>query len=254
MKNNNGLISDYEQLLSELNAKYFEKVCDIFDSSKTELLKNVKEILGEEYDKIEKEIASLKSLALEKRKTFDEEPYMIDLKEKLETAKIEFVEAKDDAVRTEKKKVLNNVLSEIASRNLKVFAEMAEIRKQMDAKRVVLADIVKSKESEYKTLEKEIVSKARAKTVELTVSYESETCALAYAFDVKTYSKTMPFLSFFDPNMKLMDFDKQAFMDAFNGKSQACGMGCSGKCSSCTPASLEQKNYFNSESKDEFKN
>lgn len=254
MKNNNGLISDYEQLLSELNAKYFEKVCDIFDTAKSELLKNVKEILGEEYDKIEKEVASLKSLALEKRKTFDEEPYMVELKEKLETAKIEFVEAKDDAVRTEKKKVLNDVLSEIASRNLKVFAEMAEIRKQMDAKRVLLADIVKSKESEYKALEKEIVSKARAKTVELTVSYESEASALAYAFDVKTYSKTMPFLSFFDPNMKLMDFDKKAFMDAFNGKTQACGTGCSGKCSSCTSASLEQKNYFKSEAKDEFKN
>ncbi len=250
------LNDDYGQLIDELNAKYFEKVCDIFDTAKNQLLSELKNILGKDYEDLASEVTSLKKQAANIRESADNEPRMLELKEKLETAKIEFVEAKDEAVRIEKKKVLNDVLSEIASRNLKIFAEMAEIRKQIEIKRGAMSNIVKDKEPEYKTLEKKIISTARQQTVELTVSYESEVSALSYAFDVKNYSKEMPFLSVFDPNIKLMDFDKKAFIDAFDSKGQSCGSGCTGNCLSCasTLAKPKEKNYFSSEADGKFKN
>lgn len=250
------LSDDYSQLLDELNSKYFEKVCDIFDTAKNQLLSELKNILGKDYEDLALEVTSLKKQAANIRESADNEPNMLELKEKLERAKIEFVEAKDETIRVEKKKVLNAVLSEIASRNLKIFAEMAEIRKQIEVKRNAMSDIVKEKESEYKTLEKKIITTARQQTVELTVSYESEVSALSYAFDVKNYSNEMPFLSVFDPNIKLMDFNKKAFMDAFNKKGQTCGSGCTGNCSSCASTVVKQKekNYFSSETDTKFKN
>lgn len=245
-------LSDYEQLLSELNRKYFEKVCDVFDEAKTELLDEMKDLLGEPYAKLNEEVEALKKEALTIRRSFDAEEETVELKERLEIAKAEFVEAESDEARVEKKGVLNAVLSEIANRNLKVFSKMAEIRKQIDEKCIALTDVIKSKEADYKALEKTVVSKARNKTLELSVSYGSEVSALSFAFDVKDFPSDMPFLKVFDPNMRLMDFNKKAFMDSFTGKKRDCGPKCSGDCRSCHGE--ERKNYFTSETKDDFKN
>ncbi len=249
--------SDYEQLLSELNAKYFEKVCDIFDTTKNELMLKLKDLLGEDYNALSDEINALKSKAAEIRQSFDNEPYTAELREKLETSKLEFVEAKTEEERLLKKQTLNSVLSEIAGRNLKIFSEMADIRKQIDVKCVAAMDIVKQKEADFKSLEKDVIDTARKKTAELAVSYGSEVSALSFAFDVKEYSEKMPFLASFDPNMRLIDFDKNAFLEAFNNKGQNCGPKCSGNCLSCHGGNENDspdKNYFKSETKDEFKN
>ncbi len=250
MERNN--VNDYEQLLAELNNKYFEKVCDIFDTAKSELVNKLKETLGEEYAVLDKEIKLLKQSALDLRAQFDNEPFMVDLKEKLETAKSEFVEAKDDETRSIKKAELNAVLSEIAKKNLEVFSKMAELRKQIDAKCSVATDLIKEKEKDFTLMEKQVIGNARKRTLELAVSYKSEVSALSYAFDVKNYSDEMPFLKSFDPNMKLMDFNKEAFMNAFLNKNQTCG-SCAGNCKACQGID-ESKNHFTSESKGEFKN
>ncbi len=250
MERNN--VNDYEQLLAELNNKYFEKVCDIFDTAKSELVNKLKETLGEEYAVLDKEIKLLKQSALDLRTQFDNEPFMVDLKEKLETAKSEFVEAKDDETRSIKKAELNAVLSEIAKKNLEVFSKMAELRKQIDAKCSVATDLIKEKEKDFTLMEKQVIENARKRTLELAVSYKSEVSALSYAFDVKNYSDEMPFLKSFDPNMKLMDFNKEAFMNAFLNKNQTCG-SCAGDCQACQGIA-ENKNHFTSESKGEFKN
>lgn len=248
--------SDYEQLLSELNAKYFEKVCDIFDTAKNELMLKLKDLLGEDYTALNDEIKALKSKASKIRESFDNEPYTAELREKLEVAKLEFVEAKTEEDRIEKKQVLNSVLSEVAGRNLKIFSEMADIRKQIDVKCVAAMNIVKQKESDFKSLEKEVIDTARKKTQELAVSYGSEVSALSFAFDVKDYSEKMPFLASFDPNMRLIDFDKNTFLEAFRQKEQNCGPKCTGDCLSCHGGikTDSSKNYFKSETKDEFKN
>lgn len=248
--------SDYEQLLSELNAKYFEKVCDIFDTAKNELMLKLKDLLGEDYTALNDEIKALKSKASKIRESFDNEPYTAELREKLEVAKLEFVEAKTEEGRIEKKQVLNSVLSEVAGRNLKIFSEMADIRKQIDVKCVAAMNIVKQKESDFKSLEKEVIDTARKKTQELAVSYGSEVSALSFAFDVKEYSEKMPFLASFDPNMRLIDFDKNTFLEAFRQKEQNCGPKCTGDCLSCHGGikTDSSKNYFKSETKDEFKN
>lgn len=248
--------SDYEQLLSELNAKYFEKVCDIFDTAKNELMLKLKDLLGEDYTALNDEIKALKSKASKIRESFDNEPYTAELREKLEVAKLEFVEAKTEEGRIEKKQVLNSVLSEVAGRNLKIFSEMADIRKQIDVKCVAAMNIVKQKESDFKSLEKEIIDTARKKTQELAVSYGSEVSALSFAFDVKEYSEKMSFLASFDPNMRLIDFDKNTFLEAFRQKEQNCGPKCTGDCLSCHGGikTDSSKNYFKSETKDEFKN
>lgn len=248
--------SDYEQLLSELNAKYFEKVCDIFDTAKNELMLKLKDLLGEDYTALNDEIKALKSKASKIRESFDNEPYTAELREKLEVAKLEFVEAKTEEDRIDKKQVLNSVLSEVAGRNLKIFSEMADIRKQIDVKCVAAMNIVKQKESDFKSLEKEVIDTARKKTQELAVSYGSEVSALSFAFDVKDYSEKMPFLASFDPNMRLIDFDKNTFLEAFRQKEQNCGPKCTGDCLSCHGGikTDSSKNYFKSETKDEFKN
>ncbi len=245
-------VNDYEQLLNELNNKYFEKVCDIFDTAKTDLVNKLKEMLGEEYAELDREIKELKKRAMDLRAEFDGKPEMVALKEKLETVKVEFVEAKDDETRALKKDELNAVLSEIAKKNLEVFTEMAEIRKQIDAKCSLAMDLVKAKEKDFTATEKQVIENARKKTLELAVSYKSEVSALSYAFDVKNYSSEMPFLKSFDPNMKLMDFNKDAFMDAFLNRNQSCG-SCSGNCKACQGGN-EEKNHFTSEINDEYKN
>lgn len=250
------VISDYEQLLSELNTKYFGQVCDIFDDAKTQLVAKLKEVLGSDYIELNEQIKALKDSSLQLRTAFDNEPYTVELKEKLENAKIEFVEAPDEQTRLEKKQALNSVLSEIADRNLKIFSQMGEIRKQIDEKCLLAAEIVKSKEEQFKKLEKDIIAEAKKRTLELAVSYKSEVSALSFAFDVKDYCTEMPFLSTFDPNMKLMDFDKNAFVAAFADRKDNCGAGCSHNCKSCHQALAtgEDKNYFTSVQNDEFKN
>lgn len=255
MKNSDTKTSDYEQLLSELNSKYFEKVCGIFDDAKNELMLKLKDLLGDDYSGLNQEISALKTRASEIRTSFDNEPYTVELREKLESAKMEFVEAKTDEERSLKKQALNSVLSEIAARNLKIFTQMADLRKQIDQKCVAAMDIVKQKESDFKCLEKSVIETARKKIAELSVSYGSEVSALSFAFDVKEYSEKMPFLASFDPNMRLIDFNKNAFLDAFNNKGQNCGPNCTGNCLSCHSAGdTASKNYFKSETKDNFKN
>lgn len=249
------VMNDYEQLLSELNTKYFGRVCDIFDDAKNQLVEKLKQVLGEDYIRLNQEIKSLKDSAVNLRTTFDNEPYSLELKNKLETAKIEFVEAVDEQTRLEKKQTLNAVLSEIAGRNLKIFSEMAEIKKQIEKKCLLAADIVKNKEAEFKTLEKEVIASAKNRTLELAVSYKSEVSALSYAFDVTDYCVEMPFLSAFDPNMKLMDFDKNAFIAAFSERKDNCGKDCTRNCQSCSKGlSAGEKNYFTSMQNDDFKN
>lgn len=251
MENKN--VGDYEQLIEELNNKYFERVCDVFDTAKSDLINKLKEMLGSEYAELDKEIKQLKADALKLREDFDAEPYTIELKEKLENAKAEFVEAKDDIERAEKKQILNDVLNEIAKRNLEVFSKMSDLRKQIDAKCAVAMDLVKSKEGDFATMEKQVIETAKKNTLALAVSYKSEVSALSYAFDVKNFSDEMPFLKSFDPNMKLMDFNKDAFMNAFLNKNQTCGT-CTGNCKACQGVEPENKNHFSSQIKDEFKN
>ena len=248
--------SDYELLLEELNSKYFEKVCDIFDDAKNTLLAKLKDLLGEEYCQLVDEIKTIKDKAISVRENFDNQPYTAQLKEKLEVAKLEFVEANDQD-RAEKKQALNAVLSEIAQRNIEVFSQMATFRKVIDDKTNLAMAIIKEREPQLKNFEKEVIENARNKTFELSVSYQSEVSALSYAFNVTEFSKEMPFLKSFDPNMRLIDFNKKAFMDAFNSKKQNCGPKCSGNCLSCHVCEKNDsldKNYYKSENNDEFKN
>lgn len=250
---NNKVDSDYQLLLNEINSKYFEKVCDIFEDAKKQMLSQVDSLLGEEYTNLNEQIKELKERAYKIRQDFNDDAYFLELKEKLEIAKEEFVTA-DDESREQKKQALNQILAEVASRNLGILSSITEIGKQIEEKRNQAIDLVKQKESSIKKCEEEIVGKARQKTIELACSYKSESCALAYAFSVDKYPETMPFLAVFDPNMKLKDFNKEAFMAAYNNKNQECGK-CSGDCLSCHSNGAESsanKNYFKSDLKDEF--
>lgn len=259
IENTDAVKSDYDLLVDELNNKYFEKVCDIFEAAKTRLKESVKSILGGRYDALYNEIKNLRTRAESLRTDFDNEPYTAELKQKLETAKNDFVSAKDENEKAEKKAVLNSVLSEIAARNLKVFVEMSELKKQINAKCDEARALLKENEALYKTAEAEVIADAKKSALELAVSYKSEIEAVSAAFDVKDYSSDIPFMSWFNPDMRLIDFDKNGFLDAFYSKAKTCKTECNGDCKGCAvlqSESGEDKNFFTSaaQSDDKLKN
>lgn len=250
---NQSATTDYQELVKELERKYLEKVCDVFSEAKSNLLSALNDLLGDEYKTLNDEIRKLKSEALNLRKNFEEKAETIALKEKLEAAKEDFVTAATEEVRAEKKTILNSVLSEIAQRNLQIFSSTAAIRRKIDEKCISAAELLKSKESEYKTLETKIVDAARKKTLELAVSYKSEISALSFAFDQPYNEEKVPFLSAFDLNMRLMDFDKEKFMAAYLKNNENCPTTCSGNCLSCGLKDKE-KNHYTSPQKDDYNN
>lgn len=250
---NQSATTDYQELVKELERKYLEKVCDVFSEAKSNLLSALNDLLGDRYKTLNDEIQKLKSDALNLRKNFDEKDETVALKEKLEAAKEDFVTATNEEDRAAKKVILNSVLSEIAQRNLNIFSSTAAIRRKIDEKCIEAADLLKSKEGEYKALETKIVDAARKKTLELAVSYKSEISALSFAFDQPYNEEKVPFLTAFDLNMRLMDFDKEKFMSAYLKNAENCPTACSGNCLSCGLKDKE-KNYYTSPQKDDYNN
>lgn len=258
MKDQNGAVisTDYEEIVSDLNNKYFLKTCDIFDEARRELLSKFEAILGDEYILLNNEIKSLKAEMLARRQKFDSENESLALKDKLAQAKESLDMANSDEEKTRAKSQINEVLALITKRNLANFASLGQLKKQIDDKCLKALEIVNSKEAEFKDVETKIVNEAKNKSLELAVSYKGELDALSKIFDVTNEDNSLPFLKPFDPNMRLIDFDKESFIAKQHAGSYGCGDSCGGDCSACA-AKFElkkaEKNFYKSEADKKFK-
>ncbi len=248
--------TDFEQMRAELNDKYFQYACDIFAAAKDTLLNEIKEMLGEEYTVINENIQKTKKAIEEKRAEFNDDEQTIIAKGRLTVAKEKLVMATSDNERELAKKEMNEALTDIAKRNLAHFNQLSVLKKEMDDNCVKAINLVKARENEFKDKEEKVIKEARQKTTELAVGYKSEISALVKIFEIDDCDENdLPFLTPFDMNMRLVDFDKNSFMDAFYSRDKNAGkcFGCSGDCSSCRDGEVSaEKKFFKSTSSDTF--
>ncbi|MBP5177864.1 MAG: hypothetical protein ILP02_04715, partial [Clostridia bacterium] len=139
------------------------------------------------------------------------------LKDRLTDLKERLIKAPDDekdAVKAEMK----GVLSEITRINLDNFALLSKKRREIDALNDKIKAIVQSKKDDLKDVEAEVLSSAREMVKQTVFAYGAEAEALAKAFGVKDYRKQPYFLSVINPELKLVDFNKDAIIKAVREK------------------------------------
>ena len=235
--------SQYNELVEELNEKYLVSFSDIFDNAKHTLVEKSEEVLGEDYILIKKQIEDKRNEITSIRETFSSSKELNDLKDKLALIKEKLIEA-DIQDKPSIKEEMSIVLNEITKKNLENFSLMSAKRREIDELIKNFNDIIERKKDDIAEIEKQVIAEAKLKTAQIAVGYKTEIDALSKVFNVLEYSCELPFIKSINLNARLVDFDKNIFLDAYHKKSSPCSTGhsCSGNCYSCH----EHSSGFNS--------
>ncbi len=241
----------YNELVEELNEKYLVSFSDIFDDAKHMLVKKAEDVLGEEYKAIKKQIEDKRQEITSIRETFSASKELNDLKDKLALIKERLIEA-DMENKPAIKEEMSVVLNEITKKNLDNFSLMSAKRKEIDELIKNFNQIIENKKGDIDGIEQEVVADAKIKTANLAVAYKTEIDALSKVFNIDNYSSELPFIKSINLNARLVDFDKNIFLDAYHKKNSACSAvhSCSGNCHTCH----EHSNGFDSKEIDNNNN
>ncbi len=224
----------YNELVEELNERYLVLFSDIFDEAKRMLVEKSESVLGEEYRDIKKQIEDKRQEITSIRETFSASKELSDLKDKLALIKERLIEA-DMENKPQIKEEMNVVLNEITKKNLDNFSLMSAKRKEIDELIKKFNQIIESRKADIDNIEKEVVANAKIKTANLAVAYKTEIDALSKVFNIVDYSSELPFIKSINLNARLVDFDKDIFLDAYHKKNSTCSAvhSCSGNCHTC---------------------
>lgn len=224
----------YNELVEELNEKYLVSFSDIFDEAKHMLVDKAEAVLGEEYKALKRQIEDKRQEITSIRETFSSSKELNDLKDKLALIKERLIEA-DMEDKPKIKEEMSVVLNEITKKNLDNFSLMSAKRREIDDLIKNFNQIIESKKGDIDNIEQEVVADAKIKTANLAVAYKTEIDALSKVFNVVDYSSELPFIKSINLNARLVDFDKNIFLDAYRKKNSACSAvhSCSGNCRTC---------------------
>lgn len=242
-------LSEYKQLSSDLDEKYLGTFCDVFADAKTELLSRTEDMLGDEYKALKSQADYARKDLAELANAMKDSDEINKLKDKLTELKEQLIKAPEQE-KEALKASMKDVLSEITRLNLENFATLSKKRREIDALNDKIKAILESKKDSIKDVEKEVLDGSRDKLKQLVFAYGTEAEALAKAFGVTDYKKEPYFLSIINPDLRLIDFDKQAMMDAVRNrrmhghdhhhdhhdeKPASCSFtgGCDHNCSDC---------------------
>ena len=236
-------LTDYEQLKQELDEKYLGMFCDIFAEAKSELLSKTEDILGDEYKALKQQSEDAREELKKLAEGMGETAELVALKDKLTDLKEKLIHAPTEDEKNAIKAEMKQVLSEITRINLANFSALSLKKKAVDEINAKIRVVVEDKKDDVKEVETEILTAAREKMKGLVFSYATEAEALAKAFGLTDYKKEPYFLSLINPEARLIDFDKQAMLDAVHGRHSHHGhdhgrheapADCDHDCSCCT--------------------
>lgn len=224
----------YNELVEELNEKYLISFSELFDNAKKMLVNSAEKILGEEYKAIRDQIEEKRREITAIRENFSASIELNDLKDKLALIKERLIEA-DISEKPAIKEEMSATLNEITKKNLENFSLMSAKRKEIDGLINKFNEIIDSKKGELESIEKSVITDAKLKTAQLAVGYKTEIDALSKVFNITDYSAELPFIKSINLNARLIDFDKNIFLDSYHKKSSPCSSGraCNGNCHAC---------------------
>ena len=247
-KDNAELFKEYSQLKNELDERYLSEFCDIFERAKSTLKEKAAVILGDEYSRLNDEAILKRNEITSLRDKLNESEEMVDLKDELTTLKEALIECADEQKRAEIREKMGEVLKEITKKNLDNFSLMSQMKKELDEIVSKLAAIADSKKDELKAVEKLVFGESKNSLASLTFAYRDEIDALAAAFGITEYDGELPFLKMINLDMRLTDFNKDAFIAAYKDKiehkHEHNHSHCSHDCSSCHSACGEKAEKF----------
>ena len=268
-------LRQYEEMKDELDEKYLVEFCRIFEEAKGQLISKTEQSLGEEYAQKKREIEDEKKNIAELAKTLSDSPELNELKDKLAQLKSELIVAITDEQRTQVKDAMKEVLKEVTDINLANFKTLAEKKKGLDELTEQLKAIIASGKADIKSIENEVLTSARQKIKRMIFAYGAEAETLAKTFDVKEFSREPYFLTILNPDMKVVDFDKEKVIAAVHesrdhrrlhdhyhhGKDDKKALpdchdshGCDGNCSGCENSQDESTSVYTSKSVDKNDN
>lgn len=247
-KDNAELFKEYSQLKNELDERYLSEFCDIFERAKSTLKEKAAVILGDEYSRLNDEAILKRNEITSLRDKLSESEEMVNLKDELTTLKEALIECADEQKRAEIREKMGEVLKEITKKNLDNFSLMSKKKKELDEIVSKLAAIADSKKDELKAVEKLVFGESKNSLASLTFAYRDEIDALAAAFGITEYDGELPFLKMINLDMRLTDFNKDAFIAAYKDKiehkHEHSHSHCSHDCSSCHSACGEKAEKF----------
>lgn len=247
-KDNAELLKEYSQLKNELDERYLSEFCDIFERAKSALKEKAAVILGDEYSRLNDEAILKRNEITSLRDKLSESEEMVKLKDELTTLKEALIECDNEEKRAEIREKMGEVLKEITKKNLDNFSLMSQKKKELDEIVSKLAAIADSKKDELKAVEKSVFGESKNSLASLTFAYRDEIDALAAAFGITEYDGELPFLKMINLDMRLTDFNKEAFIAAYKDKiehkHEHNHSHCSHDCSSCRSACGEKDEKF----------
>ena len=258
-------LSEYKQLKEDLEEKYLGLFCDVFAEAKDELLSRTEDMLGEEYKAIKSQAEYARKDLLSLADEMKENQEINALKDRLTELKEQLIKAPDQE-KEQLKATMKEVLAEITRLNLQNFATLSKKRREIDALNNQIKSILDSKKDSIKDVEKEVLVGARDKLKQLVFAYGTEAEALAKAFGVTDYKKEPYFLSIVNPDLRLIDFDKNAMMDAVRNRKMhghehhhhdhhdEISGGCDHNCSACSENCDENNSVYNTKKIDKNDN
>lgn len=247
-KDNAELFKEYSQLKNELDERYLSEFCDIFERAKSTLKEKAAVILGDEYSRLNDEAILKRNEITSLRDKLSESEEMVNLKDELTTLKEALIECADEQKRAEIREKMGEVLKEITKKNLDNFSLMSQKKKELDEIVSKLAAIADTKKDELKAVEKLVFGESKNSLASLTFAYRDEIDALAAAFGITEYDGELPFLKMINLDMRLTDFNKDAFIAAYKDKiehkHEHSHSHCSHDCFSCHSACGEKAEKF----------
>ncbi|HBK02280.1 MAG TPA: hypothetical protein DDY77_04540 [Clostridiales bacterium] len=236
-KDNSELFKEYSQLKKQLDERYLSDFCDIFEKAKSSLKEKAAVILGDDYARLNNEAIAKRDEITFLRDKLSESEEMVKLKDELMTLKESLIECADEQKRTEIREKTGEVLKAITKKNLDNFSLMSQKKKELDEIVAKLTAIANSKKDELKAVEKLVFGESKNSLASLSFAYRDEIDALAAAFGVTDYDGELPFLKMINLDMRLTDFNKQAFIAAYKEKIEHkhghTHSHCPHDCSSC---------------------
>ena len=257
-------LSEYKQLSEDLEEKYLGLFCDVFADAKAELLSRTEDMLGEEYKAIKSQAEYARKDLLSLADGMKDDKEINALKDRLTELKEQLIKAPDQE-KEQLKATMKEVLAEITRLNLQNFTTLSKKRREIDALNDKIKSILDSKKDSVKDVEKEVLVGAREKLKQLVFAYATEAEALAKAFGVTDYKKEPYFLSIVNPDLRLIDFDKNAMMDAVRNRKthghehrhdhrDEISGGCDQACDRCGENCKESKSVYNTKKIDKNDN